>query len=254
MEGLTITFGFVLARVGMFVAVLPILSGARVPRLLKAGIALVLTAFFYFSVEGSVSPDLIVRAAQMPWFQVGLVLAREAILGGLLGFAMGLVLLPAQVAGHYLGQEMGLSLGQLSGMNTADASTVVSTIFESIAGLLLLHLNGHQLFFQALHRTFTRHPIGGPLGELPFPALVNGLARSHEWGLLLAAPVGAALFITSVVLTVLNRTVPQLNLFSVGFSLRVTVGLGGVLLLFPEFVRGLVHFLNHYSVLLRAME
>ena len=99
----------------------------------------------------------------------------------------------------------------------------------------------------------TRYPIGAAFAPPPVDDLVTSLARSHEWGLSLAAPLGGALFITSIVLALMSRAVPQMNLFSVGFSLRVAVGLGGMYLLLPDFVRGIVHVFGQYAGLLRGL-
>lgn len=251
-DALALTFGFVLARVGAFVAVLPILDGAKAPRSVKTGLVLALT-LFHILHEGVAGPELLVRASQLSWLGCGLILVREAILGAFLGYALGLVLLPVQVAGHYLGQEMGLAMGQLLGPMSPNPSTAISTFLELLATMLLLGLDGHHLFLSTFHETYARFPIGAAFVTPPVDDLVTGLSRSQEWGLSLAAPLAGALFITSIVLAVMSRAVPQLSLFSVGFSLRVAVGLGGAYLLLPDFVRGVVQMFGRSSGLLRGL-
>ena len=98
-DALALTVGFVLARVGAFVAVLPILDGAKAPRSVKTGLVLALTSFLILQV-GVASPALLARAASLSWLECVLILAREAILGAFLGYALGLVLLPVKIAGH----------------------------------------------------------------------------------------------------------------------------------------------------------
>lgn len=251
-DALALTFGFVLARVGAFVAVLPILDGAKAPRSVKMGLTLALTAFLILQV-GVASPALLARASSLTWLGCALILAREAMLGAFLGYALGLILLPVKIAGQYLGQEMGLSMGQLLGPTSSNPSTVVSTLFEILSTLLLLGLDGHHLFLATLQGTFTRYPIGAAFAPPPVDDLVTGLSRSQEWGMGIAAPLGGALFLTTVVLAVLSRTVPQMNLFSVGFSLRVAVGLGGAYLLLPDMIRGIVHVFGRYNAMLQGL-
>ena len=251
-DALALTVGFVVARVGAFVAVLPILDGAKAPRSVKTGLVLALTVFFILQ-DGVASPALLAQAANLSSIECVLILVREAILGAFLGYALGLVLLPVKFAGHYLGQEMGLAMGQLLGPTSTNPSTVVSMLFEMLATLLLLGLNGHHLFLATLRGTFTRYPIGSAFTTPPVDDLVTGLANSHEWGMGLAAPLGGALFITTIVLAVLSRSVPQMNLFSVGFSLRVAVGLGGAYLLLPDLIRGIVHVFGRYNAMLQGL-
>ncbi len=252
MEGLVLCYALVLSRIGAFIAVLPVLGGSAVPRLVKTGLALALTTFYFLHWEGTLHPSSLTETSHVSWLFFGLVLAREALLGALLGFAMGLVLLPVKVAGSYLAQEMGLALGQLVGPVSPDPATVVSGLFEALATLLLLGLNGHHLFLATLQGAFIRYPIHHPFGPPPIGDLVTSLARSQEWGLLLAAPLGVALFLLSVVLALMTRAVPQMNLFSIGFSVRVVGGLVGALLLLPDFVRGVVNVFAQFNGLLRG--
>jgi flagellar biosynthesis protein FliR len=251
-DALALTFGFVLARVAAFVAVLPILDGAKAPRSVKMGLTMALTIFFILQ-DGVASPALLGRASTLTWLGCALILAREAILGAFLGYAMGLILLPVKIAGQYLGQEMGLAMGQLLGPTSTAPSAVISTLFEILATMLLLGLDGHHLFLTTFRGTFTRYPIGGVFEPPPVDGLVEGLARSQEWGMGLAAPLGGALFVTTIVLAILSRSVPQMNLFSVGFSLRVTVGLGGAYLLLPDLIRGMVQVFGRYNAMLQGL-
>ena len=64
--------------------------------------------------------------------------------------------------------------------------------------------------------------------------IVEGTATAHEWGLVLAAPVAICLFLTTIVLALLAKTSPQMNLFSIGFALRLGVGLVAAFLFFPN--------------------
>ena len=66
--------------------------------------------------------------------------------------------------------------------------------------------------------------------------MVGGLATAYEMGLLLAGPLTICLLLLSVTLAIMARTAPQLNVYSVGFTLQVMVVLFGGLFLLPEFI------------------
>ena len=66
-------------------------------------------------------------------------------------------------------------------------------------------------------------------------------------GMLLAGPLGLCLFLLTVVLAIMTRTAPQLNIYSVGFTLQVTVALLGCLFLMPDMIRLMIAILGHNS-------
>src|SRR5205085_1513902 len=123
-----------------------------------------------------------------------LVLAREAMLGALLGLAFGLFLLPARIAGEFITQQMGLSLGATLRSAAGSPAGALTMMLETISGLLFLGLDLHHVFLSTLHATFLRYPVGGSFGMFPVAQLVNGVASAHEMGLLLAAPLALTLF------------------------------------------------------------
>src|SRR5258708_2533819 len=111
MTGLAVYFVLVLGRVGTGVFMLPLFGGTNMPRLVKIGVALALAIFWIGAVGVPSDTALLQRLEAGAWPLLALALAREAILGALLGLAFGLFLLPARVAGEFIQQQMGLSLG-----------------------------------------------------------------------------------------------------------------------------------------------
>jgi flagellar biosynthetic protein FliR len=252
-ESLVLSFSLILARVGAFVAVMPLLGAATTPRTVKIGLSMALALLYFMLLGGSATPAILAGDSQLSWTAFAVVLMKEALLGAFLGYVMGLVLLPVRLAGDYLGQEMGLALATQSDPTAPNPSIVISQLFEMLAGVLFLGLDGHHLFLAALHSTFMRIPLGGWSGLSSAGAMATGLAQAQEWGLMLAAPVGAILFLTSIVLALLTRAAPQMNLFSIGFGLRIGIGLAAVLLLLPDFVTALVRTLAHMSAVLERL-
>ena len=76
-------------------------------------------------------------------------------------------------------------------------------------------------------------------------------SSAQEGGLLLAAPVAFCLFLTTVVLALMTRAAPQLNLPSIGFPLRVLVCLGALLLMLPKLFPGMVSLFAYFLDLLQ---
>lgn len=253
MSNVVIALSLLLARVGTFVAILPVFGG-QVPRTVKAGLTLSLTLFWFGALDGMVVDRAwLTHSTPVSWLAFGLVLGREVILGALLGYAFSLFLAPAQIAGEYLTEEMGLSFGAQVDPTGGSSSGALTQLFLSLTVLLFLGLDAHHLFFAMFDHLLTRYPIGGPLPTWSAPRLITGVAAVEEWGLVLAAPVGAVLFLTAVLLALMTRAAPQLNLYSVGFPLRLAAGLAGMLLFFPQMMHSLTAIFGRLGELLTRM-
>lgn len=235
--------GLLLARIGAFVAVMPPFA-ARTPRTVRAAFAIVLTVFYVYAGSLKWDADFATRAIDLHPLRYALALVREALLGASMGFAFALFLLPARLAGEFVTLQIGLNAAQAQSPSGPDGGGPLTNTFETAAGMLFLVADGHHLVFLALHASFDTLPLGGTLLPDANPML-NGLSTSYEMGLLLAGPLALCLFLLSVTLAIMTRAAPQLNVYSVGFTLQVFVALLGGLFLLPELVRALTVVVEH---------
>ncbi|MCX7418283.1 MAG: flagellar biosynthetic protein FliR [Planctomycetia bacterium] len=246
-----VTLALILARVSAFLALAPVLGGRAVPKLVKLSLALALSSF-WFTSSGAAQAQAVFSVNQSPWLGLILAVARESIIGAVLGYTFSLFLVPFRIAGEYVAQEMGLTLGSITDPTQARPSTVMGEFFELVGTLLFLSQNVHHLFLALLHQTFALQPLGGSYLPVPPGRQLQALASVTEWGLLLAAPVGCVMFLTSLLLALLTRAAPQLNLMSAGFALRVLVGMLAMLTLWPELVPWMLSVLHRSSSLLKG--
>lgn len=253
MDGLLVTwlltFGLILARVSSFIATIPYLGGQNVPRMIKAGAALALTCF-WFTQSGAVTVRIVLAMDEQPWLAFAMAVGREVLVGCALGYVFGLFLVPFRVAGEYIAQEMGLTLGAITDPTRPQNTTVLGEFFEMFGVLLFFTHDIHHIFLAALHHSFAQQPIGGAFLDIPVATQLAALASATEWGLLLAAPIACCLFITSLILGLMSRAAPQLNLMSFGYGLRILVGLLATWLLWPDLAPQMGLVLQRYSGLL----
>lgn len=246
-----VTLALILARVSAFLALAPVIGGRAVPKIVKLALALAL-AYFWFNSSGGLQTQAVFTINQSPWLGLVLAVAREAIIGAVLGYTLSLFLVPFRIAGEYIAQEMGLTLGSITDPTQSRPSTVMGEFFELAGISLFLSQNVHHLFLAILHRTFASQPLGGSFLPIPVSRQLQALASVTEWGLLLAAPVGCVMFLTSLLLALLTRAAPQLNLMSAGFALRVLVGMLAMLTLWPELVPWMLSVLHRSTSLLEG--
>ena len=230
------SFGLIPIRVSAFVLVLPVLSGRNPPNTIKIGLAVSLSLFWWSCGVPSdyLAPLLGGGWAGGPAFCFAAV--REVLLGAALGFALGLFLIPVQIAGAFIAQEMGLSMATQTDPGGQATTSNVNQLFHSLGILLFFGLNLHHVVLSVLHASFFSRPVGSRFTLPASSQLLTSMREIEEAGLLLAAPVVAALFIALIVLMATMRTAPQLNLFSVGLPFRLAVGLIASAIFLPEII------------------
>jgi flagellar biosynthetic protein FliR len=251
MTPMAVYFGLIFARVGTFIAVMPLFS-QRTPRVVRAGMALVLTLFYFGAVGPGWDGKFADGAAEIHPLTYAIALIRESLIGASIGLAFGLFLMPPRIAGDFISQQIGLSASSQSGVTSDTPAASLSLIFEVVASLVFLELNGHHLIFATLHGSFDRLPLGGGFVPHPIGPMMNGIQTASEMGLLLAGPLGLCLFLLSVSLAIMARAAPQLNIYSIGFTLQVLVAMLGSLYLMPDIIKLIVLIFEHLKAILPA--
>ena len=251
-ERAVLGFLLTLIRVAGFVSSFPAFSGRRVPRTVKMGFVLSLTAIW------ATKPDTVIETLVLPggaadWALLLLLVVREALFGIGLGFAFGFLIIPARIAGTYIGQEMGLSLASVADPSSGTPSGVVSQILEWLTILLLFVLDVHHVLLHALNLSFQSIAVGERVLVYPAMELFMQMDMADRWSLLIAAPIGICLFLTLVVMGLLVRAVPHMNIFSMGVALRAGMGMLALLIFLPALLRTIVQLLSQSPVILRTL-
>ena len=205
-------------RIAALIGTAPLLSDPSVPRRIKIGLAIFVTVL--------VAPG--VQAPDVPLLSGDgfLLIARQLLLGAAMGFAMRLAFAAIEYAGDLIGFQMGLGYATLLDPETNDQTPLIGSLLRYFASLAFLVANGPLLMIAGVSESFQGLPIAGSGGLFgDWQHLVLQGATIFELALHMALPVIAALLVTNVALGVMTRAAPQLNLFSIGFPITITVGL-----------------------------
>lgn len=206
-------------RVAGFFMVVPIFGNQLVsPRIrvalsIAAGIALT-------PVMGDVPP--------ISQFDLGLMveLMLQLLMAMGLGFTAVIFFQLFVIAGQFIGMQMGLGFAAMVDPGNGVQVTVWSQFFLMLVTLSFLALNGHLVLFEVLVTGFKMFPSGM---ELSFSEFAARIARMGGWmfvgGVLLAIPAVVSLLIVNMSFGVMNRSAPQLNVFSLGFPFSLLFGL-----------------------------
>lgn len=214
-----IVFLLVLGRISGLMLTAPLLGGRDVPRQFKALLTFVL-ALLVAPLQWDTSfprPANVIDAAVM--------IGCELAIGGVLGLGVMILFTGLQVAGQTIGQLSGMSLGELFDPTFDDNSHVFSQLMFHITLAVFVAIGGHRLVVAALVDTFAALPPGSGLPGGIAETLTTLTAQSFALGIRAAAPVLTALLLSLVVLAIIGRAVPQLNVLMLGFGLNSLVAL-----------------------------
>lgn len=173
-------------------------------------------------------------AIDPPPIEYALLVVRELVLGLALAFCVHGALLAVQTAGEMVSQEIGLNYASLVDPSSGASASVMPMFYETFFYLGLLLTDAHHALFRALCASFERAPVG--VMKLDLSAVDMSLAfvgRMLAAGVTFAAPVLALLFVSSLIVALIGRAVPQLNVNEMGFGLRTIVGLFALFLFAP---------------------
>jgi len=244
-------FFLILLRVSTIVVMIPIIGDRTTPARVKGGLAILITFLVLPFVERP-------AAAADDLFSLGLSMAGEVFIGVILGFAGRLVFAGVQLAGQLVGFQMGFSIVNVIDPVTSSQVSIIAEFQYMLAGLLFLTVDGHQMLIQAVAESYRVLPaLGFHMTGALAQSLVDLSRNMFVIAVKISAPIVVALLFANVGLGLVARTVPQINIFIVGFPLQIAIGLIGVGLTLPLFLHitaGLFSNLPaEMGLLLRAM-
>lgn len=212
-------FALVLFRISGLVMTAPIFKSRVVPARVKAALVLVTAAMIFPLVRGQAPAELTLAAAV-----VGGV--REMMIGATIGLSLTIMLLGAEVGGLIVGRQAGIALANVIDPGGDQQVSIVGQIYTISLTVLFLLVGGHRATMAALLDTFDVIPLlSFKFDEMFLVLLVEMLASAFILGIRLAGPVLIALFLLGTALAFVSRTMPQMNILTVGFTLRMLVAL-----------------------------
>jgi flagellar biosynthetic protein FliR len=223
-------FALVLCRIAGLFAALPVFGGRRLPNRIKivAVLAITMVCLPILPIIPPAVPDNLLT--------MGLLVLREVMIGLTLAFITQIIFAAVELSGQIIGLQMGFSIASVIDPTMGNQMQIMSVMQSLLATLFFFSLNIHHAFIRAIVDSFSIIPLGGwKMSEQLIHFLVKVTSDVFILGVRLAAPVMVALLLTSVVLGIMARAFPQMNVFMVSFPLNIGLGfmvLGMTLLLF----------------------
>lgn len=232
-----IVFILVLTRLSGMLASAPFFSTAQVPEFVKIFLA-ALVAFIIFPFVASKTGLVIPHS--MP--QLIVLLFLEFAIGFFIGFVTNLVFMGVRIGGSLLSIQMGISMAEILDPATGETNTAISAAYTYLATLVFFMVGAHTWLFETIYLSYSAIPVG-------FMGFINGSlvhsililsAQMFQIAFGLILPIFAVLLVADVLLGLMSKMMPQMNIFMISLPFKVAAGL--VLML--VFLSGSANFLK----------
>lgn len=211
---LLVTFLLVVTRLTAALTVAPPFDGAQIPVRVRLALAVGLA----FAVVGK-------QVTEVPLTVPDLVtsLAYQVVAGLLFGFVLKLLLAAVQAAGALIDLAVGYSSATIFDPFSQAAATPIARLYQLLAIVLLVTLDGHLLVVQGVLRSYEAAPLGGLRFDSLGSLLIEGIGQFLIAAIEIAFPVLVALLLADAILGLVTRAAPKLNVMVLGFAVKSLV-------------------------------
>ncbi|WMC93001.1 flagellar biosynthetic protein FliR [Kineothrix sp. MB12-C1] len=214
-------FLLIFTRITCFIFIAPFFSMNNTPHRVKIGLGF-FTSLLIFYVLRPLEP-----LGYTTLLGYAVIVLKEALTGLIIGFGANMCSSIVSFAGHVIDMEVGLAMVSLMDPTTRESTSISGVFYQYVVTLMLIVSGMYQYLLKALTDTFTLIPINGAIFRTDSltSAMIRFMSEYIVIGFRICLPVFAVMIMLNVVLGVLAKVSPQLNMFAVGIQIKILVGL-----------------------------
>lgn len=242
-------FLFIVTRVSAFVFTAPFFSFGSIPRQFKIAFTLIFSTLLYLTL-----PSVPVTYPGVIGFS--LMVMSEALAGALLGYFTNIVMTILNFTGRLIDMEIGFAMVTMYDPVFKVDTSVTGNLYNYFVIILLLVNDFHHYFLRAFVDAFKVVPIGrAVISANTVNVITYFLGNYFMIAIRLMLPIYATMLLVNVVLGVMAKVAPQMNMFVVGIQLKLLGGLV-VMILMMSMLPGVANYITKemQDVFLRAVE
>lgn len=233
----------VFARLIGFMRLAPVFNRKEIPSMVKLSLCLLLTIV----ITPFVKTDLMVMDSMF------LSICLNIIVGALIGYMAQLILLAVEAGADMINMQMGLSSAMVLDPTTSSQVSILSKIMSLLGILVFIHLGGIYWLVRALMRSFEIFPIYAtsiPLDQLVnMQYLISMSSNVLYMGLQIASPILLATLGQDIILGVISKTAPQVNVFQLSFLFKPVLGAAIMIWILPMLLNIISEYFLSYSAI-----
>lgn len=212
-------FLLILIRITGFIFTAPFFSLSNVPKRVQIGLSVFMAIVIYGSI------DRVTLEYSGVTGYAGLVIVEFAV-GAIIGFVMNSCIQILSFSGQIIDMEIGFSMVNTMNPTANMTSTVTGNLYTYLIMLVLLASDLYHYILKAIIDAFTFIPVGKAVFDINIYTVMLTFVKDYfVIGFRIVLPIFAATLMVNVVLGVLAKVAPQMNMFVIGLQLKVFVGL-----------------------------
>ncbi len=213
-------FMLIFVRITGMLLIMPFLSNRAIPAMAKITIA-----FFTAVIMINIVPVAGDYSSVYP-IEFAVFVLKEFITGWMIGFSAYFVFAILTLAGQFIDYQIGFSMVNVFDPLSQTQITITGNFYYFLFLLIFLLTRSYGYVFKGIKESFSYIPLGQfTLTNYLFDSFTDYFTTFFVIALQISAPVFFVMLVTNIVLGVLARTVPQLNMFVIGFPLKILLGL-----------------------------
>ena len=221
------TLVFVMVRIGAAFIAAPVFGAVSIPLPVRVALSGAI-GVLVMNTHTVVAPPSVFALATI------LSVGAEALVGLALGFVLQIAFAAPLVASELIGTSMGIGFASAIDPQNGASTPALGQFLSILLTLLFLSADGHLMLVELLVRSYDAMPPGAAwMGAARLKGIAVFGGYAFLAGLLLALPVGFLLLCLNLVVGMLSRSAPALNLFAVGLPASLAVGVIGLAIAFP---------------------
>lgn len=226
----------IITRISMILFIVPFFGNVNIPVRIKIALSFFLSLIIMNSVDYS-------AVSYQGMLGYSILIAQEAVTGLLIGIGSGFTLYILNFSGHMLDMEIGFSMAMEMDPTTQVQTTISATFLTAVFMLMFIASDMHYFLIDAVVDSYKVIPIGeGIVSPNLYKIFVQYVIDYFVIGFRIILPVFACILVINVILGILARIAPQMNMFVFGMQLKVFAGLSLIFILM-NFLPGITDFL-----------
>lgn len=211
-------FLLILVRLTSFFVTVPFFSYKTIPAKSRIFLAVALSWMMTYSIQSTT-----IEIDEM----FAMLVMKEAVVGLLIGLVAYIIISAVQIAGSFIDFQIGFAIANIIDPMTGAQSPLIGQFFQTLALLLLIGTDAHYLLLDGIYYSFQYIPLDSVwphLGDQAVSIFVMKTFTSvFAIAFQMAIPVVATIFLVDLALGITAKSVPQLNIFVVGFPIKIVV-------------------------------
>lgn len=225
-------FILVFIRVTALIVSSPIFGRKNVPNSLKIAFCVMITYVIFSSAPENVQINY------RNFLEFALLCIKELMFGLVLGYVTTLFFTIVQTSGQVMDMQMGFGMVNVFDVQSNISIPITGNLLYTIMLLIFFVVNGHLRLIYIIQSTFANIPVGSvTLSPVIGLVALDVFVLAFMLSINVAMPMIAAGLMGEVVLGVLVRAIPQLNVFVVGIPLKIFIGFLMLLIILPIYVQ-----------------